>query len=150
MTKLNLRSIMMVLSIIGLVDSLYLYIIKITNNKNLCLQGIGDCWSVNISRFSEIAGVPISLLGAGAYLTLIILIFLEGRYSFFEQNSPLLIFGITLFGVIYSLYLTYIEIYVIKAICPFCVISAVVMVFLFALAISHLVKTNQQAVLISD
>lgn len=144
-----MRNMMYVLSIIGFIDSVYLYIIKITNNKSLCLPGIGDCWSVNNSRFSEIAGVPISLLGAGAYLTIIVLLWLEGRNLFFQQYGPLLLFGLTLFGTIYSLYLTYIEIFVLHAICPFCVISAVVMVFLFALAIPHMVKTNQ-AVLISD
>ena len=44
------------------------------------------------------------------------------------------LFGITLFGFLYSLYLTYIELFVIFAICPFCVVSAIVMSVMFALS----------------
>lgn len=143
MKNLSQRSLSIILSVIGLVDAIYLYIIKISNNKNLCLQGIGDCWSVNISRFSEVGGIPISLFGAAAFLAIIVLIWLEGKNQFIDQYGPTLIFGITLFGTIYSIYLTYVEIYILRAICPFCVISAVMMVSLFVIAVTRIIKNFQ-------
>lgn len=140
---LRLRSIAIVLAMIGLADSVYLTIIKLTNEKGLCLQGIGDCWSVNTSRYSEIMGIPIAILGAGAYAALLILFYLETRNSFWQEYSPMIVFGITLAGLIFSIYLTYLEVAVIKAICPFCVLSAVVMAGLFVLSMMRLFKNNQ-------
>lgn len=132
------------LAILGFLDALYLLIIKLTNNKGLCLEGIGDCWTVNLSKYSEIAGVPISILGMGAYLAVIVLLFLETKGSFWKNNSPILIFGLMLAGTLYSAYLTYIEIYVLKAICPFCVISALTTLGLLGVAIARLVSGNQE------
>jgi uncharacterized membrane protein len=71
------------------------------------------------------------------------LFYLEAREGFWQEYSPLIVFGITLAGLIYSAYLTYLEIAVIKAICPFCVISAIVMAGLFVLSSMRLFKNNQ-------
>ncbi len=43
----------------------------------------------------------------------------------------MLLFGITLVGVLYSAYLTYVELAILHAVCPYCVVSAIVMVILF-------------------
>jgi uncharacterized membrane protein len=132
-----------ILAFLGFIDALYLLIIKLSNNKALCIQGIGDCWSVNLSKYSEIAGVPISILGMAAYLAIIVLLFLETKSPFWRNNSPILIFGITLAGTLYSIYLTYIEIYVLKAICPFCVFSALIILGLLGVAIARLAAGSQ-------
>lgn len=126
------------LALVGLLDSFYLTWIKITQNKALCLPGLGDCWSVNSSKYAEIGGIPISILGALAYLTIIVLLWLENKNVTFRKYNPVLLFGITLAGTLYSAYLTYLEIAVLKAICPFCVVSALVMTVLFALSITNL------------
>jgi len=126
----RLKLITFVLASIGFIDSIYLLWIKISQNKALCLPGIGDCWSVNTSRYSEIFGIPLSVFGAVAYLAILSLLWLEGRRIPFQQFFPLLIFGITLAGTLFSIYLTYLELFVIHAICPFCVVSAIVMTLL--------------------
>ena len=59
-----------ILALIGLVDSVYLTWIKITNQEAIC-SSIGDCEAVNTSVYSEIAGIPIAFLGVGAYLAMI-------------------------------------------------------------------------------
>jgi len=141
--KKKLNSAVLILSLIGLVDSLYLTILKVTNNQSLCLKGIGDCWSVNISRYSEIAGIPVAILGAGAYLAIVLLTLFEDRLPILREYGNLFLFGITLIGVIYSAYLTYVEIAILNAICPFCVLSAVLMVGLLALAIYRLILNSQ-------
>jgi uncharacterized membrane protein len=129
-----------IVNLIGLVDSVYLLWIKIANDKAYCLQGVGDCWTVNTSKYSSIFGIPVSVFGIIGY-TIILLVFLyQKRNAFLQNNAVTLLFGLTLAGLLYSAYLTYIELYVIYAICPFCVISAVAMVVLFVLSVYRLVK----------
>ncbi|MEN4013304.1 MAG: vitamin K epoxide reductase family protein [Chloroflexota bacterium] len=132
-------------SLIGIADSIYLTILKISNNKSLCIQGVGDCWSVNTSRYSEINGIPISLLGLAAYSFILLVLILGNRNDRFSQYSPYLLFGVTLIGVIYSGYLTYLEIAVIKAICPLCVISAIAMLILFVYALREIAMPTGNA-----
>ncbi len=135
----SINIIMLVTAGIGLIDSIYLYILKISNNKDLCIEGIGDCWSVNTSPYAEINGVPVALLGALAYLAIAGILLLESKISFLKSFAQYLLFGITLAGLLYSIYLTYLEIAVIKAICPFCVISAIAMLILFVCAVIRLI-----------
>jgi uncharacterized membrane protein len=132
----------LVVTVIGLLDSLYLLWIKIANDKAYCIQGIGDCWTVNTSKYSSIFGIPVSLFGILGYGLIVIVILLDKRVPFLQQNSLNILFGLTLFGMLYSIYLTYIELFVIYAICPFCVISAVAMVVLFILTLIRLVKNQ--------
>lgn len=136
-----LRLISIILAVIGLLDSAYLTWVKIAHTEVYC-GGSGDCQTVADSIYAEVAGIPIALFGMGAYLAILVLLYLEGRDDFWRQNSPLLIFGITLAGTLYSIYLTYIEIAVIYAICPYCVVSAVVMALLFIIAIVRMVRVS--------
>ncbi|HKZ43875.1 MAG TPA: vitamin K epoxide reductase family protein [Anaerolineales bacterium] len=128
-----------ILSVIGLIDSVYLLIYKLSNNNAMCL-GSGDCATVNASRYSELYGIPVALLGVLAYLAIIILVFFEMRNLFTKENSSLLIFGISLVGVLFSGYLTYIEYFVIYAVCPFCVASAIVITIIFIISLIRLVN----------
>ena len=128
-----------IVSIIGAADSVYLLIYKLTGNPHMCL-GNGGCHNVNFSPYSEINGIPISVFGICAYLAILCILVLEGRLKIAKENGPLAIFGIGLGGMAFSVYLTYLELYVIHAICPFCVVSAIAITFIFILAIIRLVK----------
>lgn len=138
--KLRIASI--VLAAIGLVDSLYLSWVKMANRYALC-GPIGDCESVNSSRYSEVAGVPIALLGAGAYILIILLLVLETRGGIWKDYGPYLVLGISLAGALYSIYLTYIEIAVIHAICPYCVVSAIVIILIFVISILRIMADEE-------
>lgn len=128
---------------LGLINALYLTSVKLSGKYALC-GPIGDCKSVNSSVYSEVFGVPIALLGAIAYLLIIALLLLEGRGKVFREFSPLIVFGISLAGVIYSAYLTYIEIAVLNAICPYCVLSALILVVLFVLSTLRIIRGEVQ------
>jgi uncharacterized membrane protein len=128
-----------ILAVLGTLDSIYLLIYKLTGNPHMCL-GNGGCHDVNFSPYSMIYGIPVSVFGMAAYLAILCILFLEGRLKIATENGPLAIFGITLGGVAFTAYLTYLELYIIHAICPFCVASAVVIILLFILAIIRLVK----------
>jgi uncharacterized membrane protein len=136
------RKIAGVTALVGVLDSIYLTILKFSNNKSLCIQGIGDCWSVNTSIYSEIWGIPIALLGMVAYAVILLLLWAEQRSHLIQQYADYILFGVTLIGVIYSAYLTYLEIAVIKAICPFCVVSAVAMLILFIYSVKRLIDPS--------
>ncbi|HMN60567.1 MAG TPA: vitamin K epoxide reductase family protein [Anaerolinea sp.] len=136
----GLEKFTIICAAIGLVDSVYLTWIKLTHTTALCLPGIGDCETVNTSRYSEINGIPIALLGALVYLAILLIILLKDKASFLGEYGLYLLFGISLVGVLYSAYLTYIEIAVIHAICPFCVISAIVILLIF---VSTIVRLSQ-------
>jgi len=138
----TLRKIAITAAALGIVDSIYLFIIKVTNNKSLCIQGVGDCWSVNTSIYSEVFDIPVSILGLGAYAVMMFLWIMLPKGPIFAKYAPILNFGLGLIGVIYSAYLTYLEIAVIKAICPFCVISAILILALFILSIIQLLQPS--------
>ncbi len=136
-----LRKALLGLAVIGLIDSLYLTYVKVFSD-GVCVAG-DQCEIVNSSLYSSLWGIPIAVLGAGAYLVLIAILLLEARHPFFEENGPVFVLGITFFGVLYSAYLTYLELFVIHAICPFCVLSAVVLLIMFVLALIRFQKNLQ-------
>jgi uncharacterized membrane protein len=130
--------------LIGLADSIYLFILKVTNNQTMCLKGLGDCWSVNLSSYSEIYGIPVSAFGAMAYILLLVLLIPKVLPWISPVVKDQLAFGITFAGFIYSIYLTYLEIAVIKAVCPFCIVSAVMMTVLFISSLLRLVQNRSE------
>jgi len=131
-----------VLACLGVLDATYLLIYKLTNNNAMCL-GNGGCHDVNFSSYSEIGGIPVSVFGMAAFLAIAGILLSEPRLKIARENGPLAIFGISLAGVAFTAYLTWLEIYVIHAICPFCVASAVIIALILILAIIRLV--NQTA-----
>jgi uncharacterized membrane protein len=133
----NVTLAILLLAIAGAIDSAYLAWLKLSGSVAAC-SNIGDCEAVNNSRYAEIAGIPIALLGLGGYLAILALTLLEVRLPAWKIGLRLAFFGFTLAGTLYSIYLTYVEVAILGAICPFCVVSAVVMLALFILAIQRL------------
>jgi uncharacterized membrane protein len=129
----SLRTVSIVLAALGLLDSVYLVWVKYTGAYVLC-GPIGNCESVNSSQYSEIFGIPIALLGAGAYAVMMVLLLVEHLGQVWAEFGPMIVFGMSLIGFLYSIYLTYIEIAILKAICPYCVISAIILFVLLILS----------------
>jgi uncharacterized membrane protein len=132
---------MIVLTIIGIAVSVYMTIYKYSGNDGMCL-GSGDCSTVNASRFSELYGVPVAVFGVGGYAAILLVLLYERRVAFLRTNGTLVMFGISLLGFLFTLYLVYLEIWVIKAICPFCVTSQVAMTLIFILAVMRLFQNQ--------
>lgn len=118
----------LVLAIIGFADSTYLTIEHFQNKIPPCT--IGGCESVLSSGYAVIAGIPISLLGAMYYLLLIILliIFLDTKKEIILRAHSI----VSVIGFIASIGFMYIMIFIIKAFCPYCVVSASVSIITFA------------------
>ncbi len=128
-----------VLTVLGLADATYLTLLKFTHHEAMC-AGVGDCYTVNTSKYAEIHGVPIALLGALAYLAILALLWLERRHPLAQQHGPMAEFALIFAGVLYSAYLTYLEAEVIHAFCPYCLVSATILLFLLILAIIRLLN----------
>ena len=129
------------LVIVGLLVSIYMTIYKFTNNDGMCL-GSGDCSTVNASRFSEMNGIPVAVFGVVGYTAILIVHLFENRNSFFKQNATLLIFGMSLTGFIFTLWMVYVEVALLKAYCPFCITSQVAMTVIFILAVIRLSRNQ--------
>ena len=133
----------LVLAVIGILVSIYMTVYKITENDGMCL-GSGDCSTVNASPYSEVlGGFPVAGVGVIGYLSILGLHVLEMRRSLSRDNATLALFGITLIGFLFTVYLVYIEIAVIKALCPFCVTSQIVMTLIFIVSVIRLMKSPQ-------
>jgi uncharacterized membrane protein len=133
-----------ILAAVGLLDSLYLAWIKLSNNTAAC-AGIGDCDAVNSSRYAEVAGIPIALIGVLGYLVILVALAAELRWPQAAWTLRLAVFGMALACALYSAYLTYIELAVIYAVCPFCVVSAVCMVGILILSVLRLRAADAEA-----
>lgn len=120
-----LRRAGIVLSILGLIVAGYLIFFKIFPTSTLCI-GAGGCETVNNSVYSEVMGIPVAALGAAAYAAMLGLLAFENRISILTEWGPMLVFGLALAGTLYSAYLTYVELAIIHAVCPYCVASAVI------------------------
>jgi len=136
MKKLNIYAL--IAAIIGLLDSAYLTWVKLSHNEVLCAPGLGDCFTVNTSRYSEVFGIPVAIFGMATYLAIIAILLYESRVDFLKENGTLALFGISLIGVLYSIYLSYLEEFVLHAWCPYCILSAIVITIIFVVSIVRL------------
>lgn len=135
----RLRQIVIALAIIGLLVSIYMTIYSITANDNMCI-GSKDCSIVNASRYSKINGIPVALIGVVGYAAIIGVHWLERRNDFFEANGSMILFGISLIGFLFTLWLVYVEIALIKALCPFCIASQIAMALIFILSVVRVAR----------
>ena len=135
----RLSQLAILLAIVGLLVSIYMTIYKITSNDSMCI-GSGDCKTVNASRYAEVYGIPVAVLGVAGYSAILAVLFLERKPGFFQENWTLLFFGLSLTGFLFTLYLIFVEVALIKAYCPFCITSQTVMTILFIISVIRLVR----------
>lgn len=135
-----LRRIAMGLAILGAAIASYLTWAKLTDSSVFCTS-LGGCDIVQQSRYAEVAGIPVALIGLVGYGAILGCLLFEERL---ESAAPYLVFGLSLVGALYSSYLTYLEVFVIHAICPYCVVSAALMLALLAIAIYRLTADPAQ------
>jgi uncharacterized membrane protein len=120
------------LSVIGLGIAIYLSYIEITRSKAIC-GPVGNCNSVQESSYARLFGLlPVGVLGALGYLA-ILGAWIVQQYGpkTWHNTSALVIWGMAWFGILFSIYLTFLEPFVIGATCAWCITSAIVMSLLF-------------------
>jgi uncharacterized membrane protein len=130
-----------VLSLIGIGVSIYLTYVEISHVQALC-GPVGDCNTVQSSPYARLFGFfPVGLLGALGYLA-ILASWLLRRYlkGWYAQASGPIIFGMALFGTLFSVYLTYLELFVIRAVCIWCLSSAILITALMLLTLPYITQ----------
>lgn len=132
-SKFDLKDLSIIaLSFFGIVLSLYLTINYFKGSDiSYCITGT-DCDVVKKSAFSKIFGIPVSALGILGYGAIII----STLTSLSKKNRWNLLFVFSTLGLAFSAYLTYVELFIIKAVCSFCVASAIIITLIFFLVIS--------------
>ncbi len=140
-TQALLRRISIGLTILGVLDAGYLTYVHLAHAEVLC-SGVGGCDTVQNSRYALVAGIPVAAIGLLGYLAILAMLITEEVRGPFHTQAPILLFGITLLGTLYSAYLTYLELFVIGAICPYCAGSAIVMAVLFVIALIGILQAD--------
>ena len=119
--------------------SAYMTIYKLTDNQTMCL-GNGGCSVVNSSVYSEVYGIPVALVGFLGYAAILAVLIVSSRSTLLGSNASLYVFGLCLAGFIFTVYLIYVEIALIRALCPFCLASQAIMTLLFAISVILLIR----------
>ncbi len=115
-----------VLSSLGIVVSGYLASKRLLGGSLACTRW-AQCDEVNNSIYAKIHGIPVSFIGLAGYLLLLLLAVAALRSDGHVRRRMLLLCLLcSLGGVGFSIYLTYIEVYVIEALCSWCVASAII------------------------
>ena len=155
----------LIVSAFGFADATYLTTKHFLGTPVACsiLKG---CEQVTTSSYSLIFGIPVALLGSIYYLTILILsiIYLDSRkinpdFASRKIEDPrfrsrrnrdilIIIAKITPLGFLASLYFVYLQIFIIKAICLYCMASAATSTILFILGMFYLKKNKTKSEII--
>ena len=129
------RQALVLLTLVGLLVATYLWLYKIGALGQLQC-GTGSCEFVQASRYAELFGLPVALYGVGGYAVLLVL-GLAGLQPRFvgDRRVTRLLAALATVGFAFTLYLTAIELFVLHAICRWCMASAVIMTAIWVLSI---------------
>jgi uncharacterized membrane protein len=123
------------LAVAGLGVAVYLAYVELTHVEAIC-GPVGECNLVQASPYAQILGVPVALLGVLSYLAIVVLWAGQKFLGGWLANLSLLgLFGLTLAGTLFSIYLTLLELFVIDAVCAWCLSSAVITTILLLLVV---------------
>jgi uncharacterized membrane protein len=128
LSERNLRIAAVVLAIAGIGVATYIAIAESGGGAPKCLAGGGGCETVADSQYSHLAGINVAVIGIFGYVLLLAAAIVPGDPGRFGG------FLAALVGFGFSVYLTYLELFVIDAICQWCVASAVLMTLSLAVA----------------
>jgi len=124
-----------VVSVLGLGVAGYLAYVHYSGSEIACSIAHG-CEKVQKSDYAKFLGIPLPVLGLFGYLSILVSLLLR------SEIGKMLTAFLSLFGFGFSLYLTYLELFVIDAICQWCVTSAVLMTVVMVLALIRALRTN--------
>lgn len=129
------RQLLAVLSLAGVFLALYLTLYKTGVIGELACS-VGKCETVNLSKWATFLGLPVAAWGLGFYLVLFA-VAMAGTTERYTHAAwvPTALVALTAWGVVFSAWLTYLELFVIHAVCMFCVVSAILVVVLFGISV---------------
>jgi uncharacterized membrane protein len=118
----RLTALSLALAAGGIAVSAYLTLVHYRDDLLVC--AVGGCHTVQKSPYAELYGVPVAILGLGMFVAMLLLGVLRRLRPEVAETTTLVIFGLALAGTVFTVYLTYLELFVIDAVCQWCVLTA--------------------------
>jgi uncharacterized membrane protein len=123
----TVRAVSTFVAAFGIGVATYIAIAESGGGAPACLAGSSGCETVADSQYSDLVGINVAVIGIVGYVLLLVTSLLRG------DGARMGGFALSLAGFGFSVYLTYLELFVIEAVCQWCVISAILMTVLFGL-----------------
>jgi uncharacterized membrane protein len=136
MSDRRLRVAALAIVVVGVGVAAYLTYVHYAGLKPFCAGGSGGCERVQSSSYAKLAGIPVAVLGLAGYVAIAVALSAGG------ERAQLAAAALAVTGFGFSAYLTYLELFVIHAICQWCVASAVLLTMLAALTVWRLLLTD--------
>jgi len=132
------RQAIALLALVGLFLALYLWLHQIGVGGELKC-GTGGCDTVQASRWARVLGIPVAAYGVVGYAAILAVALAALQPAALERRRPaLLLAALATGGVLFSAWLTYLELFVIHAICRWCVGSAVTITIIWLVTLTGL------------
>ncbi|NIN71557.1 MAG: hypothetical protein GTO46_06425 [Gemmatimonadetes bacterium] len=133
---MNRRRAIAVLALLGALDATYLLLGKLGITSGYVCSVAGGCEVVNTSPYSEFLGIPVAAIGAAGYLAILVVALAAIQPRWLADRRPDLLLGLLSgVAVAFSLYLTYVELFVLRALCQWCMVSQALIIAIFVLAL---------------
>lgn len=130
-----MRITLLTLVVVGLVVSGYLSYTRLFATSVQCIGGGAfDCDAVSNSSYSKLLGIPVAYLGFGTYALLGVVLLAENRVGFLRDYGTTLVLAIALFSFLFSLWLVYVQVFRLEALCVWCLTHEVVITIFFVIA----------------
>lgn len=131
MKRSTLLISVLVLAVLGIVDSAYLTHAAVTGSALACgISGLDGCNVVAQSTYSRVFGIPLAEYGLVFYGAVLLLAIMAFTRSSKLLHGALLLFGVV--GALLSLYFIGVQVFAIKALCVYCLGSFALAVLIFA------------------
>ncbi|MFN2571568.1 MAG: vitamin K epoxide reductase family protein [Gemmatimonadales bacterium] len=132
---MRFRQAIALLALVGLFVAIYLWLHALGVGGALKC-GTGACETVQTSRWAVFLGLPVAFYGVVGYLAIFgVAIAALRPAALMQRGWGLVLLGLATVGLVFTLYLTAIELFVIHAICRWCVGSAVIITAIWAIAV---------------
>lgn len=118
----RLTALSLALAVGGIAVSAYLTLVHYRDDLLVC--AVGGCHTVQKSPYAELYGIPVAILGLGMFVALLLLGSLRHLQPEWADTITLATFALALTGTVFTIYLTYLELFVIHAVCQWCVLTA--------------------------
>jgi len=135
---MRIRQAIALLALVGCFVALYLWLHQIGVGGELKC-GTGGCETVQASPWAQQLGVPVAFYGVVGYAAILAVALVGLQPAWLERRGPLLLIAaLATGGVVFSAWLTYLELFVIHAICRWCVTSAVIITVIWLVTLAGL------------
>jgi len=130
------RQAIALLALVGLFVALYLWLHALGFGGAIKCGASGGCETVQTSQWSVFLGLPVAFYGVLGYLAILLVALVALRpVALIQKNWNVLLVGLATVGVLFTGYLTYLELFVIHAICRWCVGSALIITVIWVVAV---------------